>query len=112
MLWSPTLGISKVGPGVGGEDHRPEPDISRGTVVMKNIFLIGYTHTNTNIGHLRKLFLWFRLVINPFDIRFRSLVSPIPNSLRPNGTFFQDRIGYTNSQGRPWELVYTSSILC
>ncbi|MFS7917671.1 hypothetical protein Hanom_Chr03g00191891 [Helianthus anomalus] len=47
-----------------------------------NIFLIGYTHTNTNICPLKKLFLWFRLVINPFDIRFRTLVSPIPNFVK------------------------------
>ncbi|MFS7934661.1 hypothetical protein Hanom_Chr05g00394251 [Helianthus anomalus] len=76
-------------PRVGGENHRPGPDISRGTFfyektryVYVKYFLIGYTHTNTNIGPLTKLFLWFRLVINPFDIRFRHLVSQIPNFVK------------------------------
>ncbi|KAJ0467460.1 putative jacalin-like lectin domain-containing protein [Helianthus annuus] len=48
-------------------------------------FLIGYTHTNTNIGPFTKLFLWFRLCINPFAIRFRPLVNTIPNLVRPKG---------------------------
>ncbi|MFS8025056.1 hypothetical protein Hanom_Chr16g01470491 [Helianthus anomalus] len=75
--------VCKADPGVGGEDHRPGPDISRGMFfyekpryVYVKYFLIGYTHTNTSIG------LWFRLVINPFGIRFRPLVSPIPNFVK------------------------------
>ncbi|MFS8013301.1 hypothetical protein Hanom_Chr14g01331261 [Helianthus anomalus] len=55
---------------------------------MLNIFLIGYIHTNTNIGLLTKLFLWFRLVINPFGIRFRPLVSQIPNFVKALGAHF------------------------
>ncbi|MFS7980657.1 hypothetical protein Hanom_Chr10g00941901 [Helianthus anomalus] len=50
--------------------------------VYVKYFLVGYTRTNTNIGPLIKLFLWFRLVINPFVIIFRSLVSPIPNFIK------------------------------
>ncbi|MFS7897045.1 hypothetical protein Hanom_Chr00s006641g01735141 [Helianthus anomalus] len=50
--------------------------------VYVKYFLIGYTHTNTNIGPLTKLFLWFRLVINPFGIRFRPLVCSIPNFVK------------------------------
>ncbi|MFS7909982.1 hypothetical protein Hanom_Chr02g00100941 [Helianthus anomalus] len=73
--------------------------------VYINIFLIGYIHINTNIGPLKKLFLRFRLVINPFGIRFRPLVSQIPNFVRPKGTFFRARTRYTNSQGRPWREV-------
>ncbi|MFS8027312.1 hypothetical protein Hanom_Chr16g01497251 [Helianthus anomalus] len=76
-------------PGVGGEDHRPGSDVSRGTFFMKKAryvyvkyFLVGYTHTNTNIGPLTKLFLWFRLVIIPFVIIFRPLVCPIPNFIK------------------------------
>ncbi|MFS7983755.1 hypothetical protein Hanom_Chr11g00978231 [Helianthus anomalus] len=46
------------------------------------IFLIGYIHTNTKIGPLTKLFLWFRLVINLFGIRFRPLVSQIHNFVK------------------------------
>ncbi|MFS7930539.1 hypothetical protein Hanom_Chr04g00345511 [Helianthus anomalus] len=77
------------GLGVGGEDHRPGPDILRGTFfyektryVYVKYFLIGYTHTKTNIGHITKLFLWFRLLINSFAIRFRPLVCPIPNFVK------------------------------
>ncbi|MFS7990131.1 hypothetical protein Hanom_Chr11g01055161 [Helianthus anomalus] len=81
------------GPGVGGEDHWPGPNILRDTFfffffmkktryVYVNYFLIGYIHTNTNIGPLTKPVLWFRLVINPFDIRFRPLVSQIPNFVK------------------------------
>ncbi|MFS8010120.1 hypothetical protein Hanom_Chr14g01293271 [Helianthus anomalus] len=73
-------------PGVGGENHWSGPDISRGTFfyektryVYVKYFLIAYTHINTNKGPLTKLFLWFRLVINPFGIRFRLLMSSIPN---------------------------------
>ncbi|KAF5756851.1 hypothetical protein HanXRQr2_Chr17g0819701 [Helianthus annuus] len=55
-----------------------KPDI----YICKIFFLIGYTHTNTNIGPLKKLFLRFRLVINAFGIRFKSLVSPIPNFVK------------------------------
>ncbi|MFS8007036.1 hypothetical protein Hanom_Chr14g01256241 [Helianthus anomalus] len=75
--------------GVSGKDHRPGPDISRGTFFTKKTqyiyvkyFLIGYTRTNTIIGLLTKLFLRFRLVINPFGIRFRPLVSQIPNFVK------------------------------
>ncbi|MFS8027034.1 hypothetical protein Hanom_Chr16g01493891 [Helianthus anomalus] len=50
--------------------------------VYVKYFLIGYTHTNTNVGPLTKLFLCFRLVINPFSIRFKLLVSPIPNFVK------------------------------
>ncbi|MFS7957602.1 hypothetical protein Hanom_Chr07g00668261 [Helianthus anomalus] len=50
--------------------------------VYVKYFLIWYTNTNTNIGPLTKLFLWFILVINPFGIRFRLLVSPIPNFVK------------------------------
>ncbi|MFS8024576.1 hypothetical protein Hanom_Chr16g01464831 [Helianthus anomalus] len=56
---------------------------------MYNNFLIGYIYTNTNIGPITKLFLWFRLVINPFGIRFRPLVCQIPNFVKPKGTFFR-----------------------
>ncbi|MFS7993381.1 hypothetical protein Hanom_Chr12g01093361 [Helianthus anomalus] len=38
--------------------------------------LVGYTHTNTNVGPLTKLFLWFRLVINSFVIIF--MVAKVP----------------------------------
>ncbi|MFS7949342.1 hypothetical protein Hanom_Chr06g00570461 [Helianthus anomalus] len=55
----------------------------------KIFFLIGYTHINTNIGPFIKLFQWFILVINPFDIWFRPLVSPILNFVKDKGTFFE-----------------------
>ncbi|MFS7914841.1 hypothetical protein Hanom_Chr02g00158291 [Helianthus anomalus] len=81
--------IFMAGPGVGGEDHRPGPDILRGTFFKEKnryvhikYFLIGYTHAKTNIAPLTKLFLWFRLVINPFCIRSRTLVSAIPNFVK------------------------------
>ncbi|MFS7992937.1 hypothetical protein Hanom_Chr12g01088171 [Helianthus anomalus] len=63
--------------GVGGEDHRPGPGISEGTlflekktryVYVKISFLIGYTYTNTNICPLTKLFLYFRLVITQWTL--------------------------------------------
>ncbi|MFS7962574.1 hypothetical protein Hanom_Chr08g00728251 [Helianthus anomalus] len=74
----------------GRTDHRSGPDILRGMFfyeknlicVCKIFFLIWYTHTNTNKDPLTKLFLWFRLVINPFGIRFRPLVSQIPNFVK------------------------------
>ncbi|MFS8007997.1 hypothetical protein Hanom_Chr14g01267531 [Helianthus anomalus] len=50
--------------------------------VYVKYYLIGYTHINTNTDSLTKLFLWFRLVINPFGIRFRPLVNPIPNFVK------------------------------
>ncbi|MFS8012725.1 hypothetical protein Hanom_Chr14g01324231 [Helianthus anomalus] len=45
-------------------------------------FLIRYTLANTNIGPLTKQFLWFRLVINLFGSRFRTLVSAIPTFIK------------------------------
>ncbi|MFS7993955.1 hypothetical protein Hanom_Chr12g01100231 [Helianthus anomalus] len=56
--------------------------------VYVKYFLIVYTHTNTNIGSHTKLFLWFRLVINPFDIRFKHFVSPILNFVKALGHIF------------------------
>ncbi|MFS7905473.1 hypothetical protein Hanom_Chr01g00048121 [Helianthus anomalus] len=62
---------------VGGEDHRPGParyfeghfiSEKNPICICKIYFLIGYTHTNTNIGPLTKLFLWFRLVISPLAL--------------------------------------------
>ncbi|MFS7998281.1 hypothetical protein Hanom_Chr12g01151821 [Helianthus anomalus] len=50
--------------------------------ICKIFFFIRYIHTNTNIGPLTKIFLWFRLVINPFGISFRPLVSQIPNFVK------------------------------
>ncbi|KAJ0860969.1 hypothetical protein HanRHA438_Chr13g0629351 [Helianthus annuus] len=36
--------------------------------VYVKYFFNRYIHTNTNIGPLTKLFLWFRLVINPLAL--------------------------------------------
>ncbi|MFS7979977.1 hypothetical protein Hanom_Chr10g00933991 [Helianthus anomalus] len=80
------------------ENHQPRPDISKGTLLLKkpDMYtlkkLIGYTRTNTNIGPLTKLFLWFKLVINPLAL------AQYPISLKSNGTFFRARTAYTNSQ--------------
>ncbi|MFS7912612.1 hypothetical protein Hanom_Chr02g00131991 [Helianthus anomalus] len=56
--------------------------------IFKIFFLIRYIYTNTNIGLLTKLFLRFRLVINLFGIRFRPLVSQIPNFVKALGAHF------------------------
>ncbi|MFS7913088.1 hypothetical protein Hanom_Chr02g00137591 [Helianthus anomalus] len=55
--------------------------------ICKIFFLIRYIHTNTNIGPFTKLFLWFRLVINLFAIRFKSLVSQILNFFKVEHIF-------------------------
>ncbi|MFS7995063.1 hypothetical protein Hanom_Chr12g01113621 [Helianthus anomalus] len=79
--------MASPGGGRGGPPARAR--YFEGHIFLKNnlicickVFFIGYIHTNTNIGPLTKLFLWFRLVINPFGIRFRPLVSQIPNFVK------------------------------
>ncbi|MFS7995776.1 hypothetical protein Hanom_Chr12g01121961 [Helianthus anomalus] len=56
--------------------------MEKNPICICKIFFNRFTHTNTNIDPLTKLFLWFKLVINPFGIRFRPLVSPIPNFVK------------------------------